>query len=1544
MTRSRAAGETVSHFDGLSSVERRKSKAGVIPFSPAVRKKGNVVQVVDAGFHKVVELEGHQHNEMVGDPNSDFEKFLMERVGIEVPTEPAVSSKASVDKGEEADVDPKYETTGTAVIFPVEGRSRIAEGVDILVEGVPDDEDLEASDGMFASTSRLKANSFGSSEAYVVPNPNGDGFFVSVDDPDPPPDLAYCTLDPFKPTIFDSLPISFGERPDWSHLAGHPIHHTEVNELVHSFINIVDRRHGYQKSESRGKRCYGCKSKGCHWVVMFKRPTSVKSDYKEGAFIFHSKSPEHGPFCHGDLLITKKEVLQNLPDFAQFLFTHNGSDSLTRAQIESHLLSHNWDTRQCSKSSFYSALTELKAKIREYTAQEYSKLAQYLRRYIELNPSASAAYQDDDDGSFYRLFVSIPNGAKIHARCLQPLFIVDGGFPKTNEYDGVYIIFMGKTGGGANVLLSFAAIPDETCNHMSWVLSMLIRAGYDITAFPIYTDRGNVLSAARALKEEFGIEVSLKFCMEHICRNMVAKFKVKGEANIARLRSCVASIFGASYVTALSTSFNQLALSFDCGDEMAVYLLLIDPLHYSTCANKATTDQSEVLLWRKAALREHIASVDGTDAASISNEDIAALIDSPVPSGFPHPNWETTRTSSVESEMGAAARVDSWAGFRNFPPPIAVQAMLKKSGITLEKELNDNLMLDDVEDMAFTHIGIELSRRLRKSVPDFRVSSSGVDGEGRLWFIVTYVKDERRSYRVTLDGLNSICQCRVWNMMRFICPHIRRCMLHEEEAGRMDTDTHVLIHSYIHHTHFVSNTCHVLDEADSKIKLPPSTDFRDRMVSVFDVVQPPPRYKMTVNKSFKRFKSKGETGSGAHQGSPSKMKKKKAHRASDFRLTHRTKATQRRKTNKKMCDKLRNVAATKYFMIFASLDPVAAALAEKQLLALYPSGTRVLHCGECGSKFHTIRDCHLYLSFGRSYRAQRFIRGGRYLVYKPVCNRGIQNLLSRALYPKELFPLSGFSKAYQPQWQTHGGTQLLSHVNSTIAEIEEKNEDLRDIAEEIPNDVIGDVSEDGSNHVIGDVSGDDSNNDENDPDDSLFVQDTVFDEEDSKPAASVDDPEDSKPAAVGPEDCKPVGVDPEDSKAAVSPPDERTRRGARLLPIRVKGTSAIARVPMVPVVFADENALHRNETSNSSPIELLCDTDCIDDGTTATGNPFARLSIGGPVPPEATPEIQASVEDAVDVFSGYTMDHRIVFAERILDNALLRNEENEHLYAVAAAAYLVSAGTFVPRLPLMRVPVGSKFCGTDQRPGVSGTESIFGSTITRIVGGNLSIQSDWLDAAAMVSVESILNSRFYRTSYVFSTSHASVAFRSPGRDPKNGSLVFSKKAITRHTSLLLFPSHLEKCKLTSLHFWFFPWNRTGSHWTCYLLDLKKRNIIFFNAVHNPDEECLRPMKSISKQSTTAGIILKAVEHRFASEGVTFKMSEWCQWTFHPATQKIQQNDNHCGVYVILWIRALCRRPILDGNLDFTNDDAEFARHNLLHMLQCFSIPSAKQRE
>ena len=77
-----------------------------------------------------------------------------------------------------------------------------------------------------------------------------------------------------------------------------------------------------------------------------------------------------------------------------------------------------------------------------------------------------------------------------------------------------------------NVLLAIALVPIENIANMSWFIAMCYVAGLPINKWPIFCDRGHLLSAATYLKETHDFDLNLKYCLQHIIWNIIAKFKI----------------------------------------------------------------------------------------------------------------------------------------------------------------------------------------------------------------------------------------------------------------------------------------------------------------------------------------------------------------------------------------------------------------------------------------------------------------------------------------------------------------------------------------------------------------------------------------------------------------------------------------------------------------------------------------------------------------------------------------------------------------------------------------------------------------------------------------------------------------------------------------------------------------------------------------------------------------------------------------------------------------------------------------------------------
>jgi hypothetical protein len=88
-----------------------------------------------------------------------------------------------------------------------------------------------------------------------------------------------------------------------------------------------------------------------------------------------------------------------------------------------------------------------------------------------------------------------------------------------------------------------AWIPVESKLHMAFVLLIMEQqAGFNVESFPWMSNCGNLLAAASILLHLKGINISIKYCLEHIyIRNVVHKFKI-GKDKLGRLRTILSAM------------------------------------------------------------------------------------------------------------------------------------------------------------------------------------------------------------------------------------------------------------------------------------------------------------------------------------------------------------------------------------------------------------------------------------------------------------------------------------------------------------------------------------------------------------------------------------------------------------------------------------------------------------------------------------------------------------------------------------------------------------------------------------------------------------------------------------------------------------------------------------------------------------------------------------------------------------------------------------------------------------------------------------------
>ena len=173
--------------------------------------------------------------------------------------------------------------------------------------------------------------------------------------------------------------------------------------------------------------------------------------------------------------------------------------------------------------------------------------------------------------------------------------------------------------------------------------------GFDIENVPFTSDRVHLLAAARMLKIVSRITISVKFCIEHIIRNTIAKCDV-AKYDIKKLRDIIASMQGCSTFEKYLDICENLVKTWDgVGKDIAVYIMRIHPRHWTVFGNLDTIPDTSWMdkyasMLRSLFLQCDIISIDKLN--KLTNEE---LFYQNVPIGKKFPLYGICRNNVSES-------------------------------------------------------------------------------------------------------------------------------------------------------------------------------------------------------------------------------------------------------------------------------------------------------------------------------------------------------------------------------------------------------------------------------------------------------------------------------------------------------------------------------------------------------------------------------------------------------------------------------------------------------------------------------------------------------------------------------------------------------------------------------------------------------------------------------------------------------------------------------------------------------------------------------
>jgi hypothetical protein len=187
------------------------------------------------------------------------------------------------------------------------------------------------------------------------------------------------------------------------------------------------------------------------------------------------------------------------------------------------------------------------------------------------------------------------------------------------------------------------------------------RAGFDVESFPWMSDRGNLLAAATILKGAKGLILLIKFCLEHIIRNVVHNFKI-GKDKLGRL---------CTTMSAIQASFEFRVYARATGWKITVYLMSIHPHHWVVFANRKDLANQA---WM-SAYPTRLQVVVGNLAIEVPDDlaqDHCRFIDCTLPIGKKFPLFLILRSNMSE---GGTSHVNG-LGIRSLTPLFALDRFL----------------------------------------------------------------------------------------------------------------------------------------------------------------------------------------------------------------------------------------------------------------------------------------------------------------------------------------------------------------------------------------------------------------------------------------------------------------------------------------------------------------------------------------------------------------------------------------------------------------------------------------------------------------------------------------------------------------------------------------------------------------------------------------------------------------------------------------------------------------------------------------------------
>ena len=794
-----------------------------------------------------------------------------------------------------------------------------------------------------------------------------------------------------------------GERFNWLKLIGKPIAPDDCSQLMNSLSfwycgHRVERTKAW-RPERMHFRCEICPR---FHILCAREPGAP-----DGSPLFLSTAEscfEHAVEEHRDRSIRKNRrkdpvVVRDCRQFLDYMSEtfNRSSTACVRAGGLRVLRDAGVTVEGLTRSPFSRLKLWTQVLHRTEEANMYIFLGDYLTGIHILNKNMTVALQKDENDCFCRMFVSIPDAANVFGDLCLPALHMDGTFSKTNLYDGVLFLVIGTSGNGGLILLAAAWIPVEDNQNMIFVIEMMEKAGFDMSSIPIFTDRGKLLSAATALHRDGGTLLSLKYCLEHIYRNIKANFTI-ARGQIQLLRTALSKTQNSKDIFHFMSSCENIisALGTEVGQNVVLYILKgIHPRHWTVFGNLISLDDSEWEPHYYAYVGRLVGSNGGWEAVRENHmNDI-------VPLGQKFPLFGHSRNNCAESAAGLLVH----HGIRTTIPPKSMKKFLdlcRKHNGDYFKEVSEN----EASGVKLSNIALKLHQDVNKKLPSLEVTECSVEDDGSHQ---VFVRDDRRSFTVVIStSMTMSCCCALHEMYCYPCHHCIKAVRWLASSERFPLFTNETKQELV--TNSVPSWANAQDAAafvqDMEVFKP--LEWKDiSMVRTHRMVDPPPSYRQG-RQNVNRIMSNGKDGYAASGQRVAGY---------DGRLTYSSELTSRTTFCNADRQIIADLTARGVFDIFEPLGddnrnnnnntangnignnnseemPIFDInntnindVLEIRLHRVRNDTVRQQYrCSECGDTSHTIRVCPTFLKDGRGFLPSSEVVPDELIVFLPPSN------------------------------------------------------------------------------------------------------------------------------------------------------------------------------------------------------------------------------------------------------------------------------------------------------------------------------------------------------------------------------------------------------------------------------------------------------------------------------------------------------------------------------------------------------------------------------